>query len=108
MYLGDFTGQVVVGAAPNPSAVRPEDLVTLVAGANTITVPTGGSTQPTAVTIVPPAGNTVSLTLKGVTGDTGVSLHLTDPTILAIASSQTTFVLTAGAGGITGLKLYWS
>lgn len=108
LYIGDFTGQINVGAQANPSAVRPEDSVTLASGANTITVPTGGGTQPTAVTIWPPNGNTTSITLKGVTGDTGIALHLTDPTTIALASSQTSFVLTAGTAGITGLRLYWS
>ncbi len=59
------------------------------------------------MTILPPTGNTQTLTLKGVTGDTGVGLHLTDPTSVALASSFTTCCLTAG-GTITGLRIYWS
>ena len=54
-----------------------------------------------------PDSRTASLTLKGVTGDTGVALHLTDPTTIALASSVTTFCLTAG-GTVTGLRIYWS
>jgi hypothetical protein len=45
--------------------------------------------------------------LKGVTGDTGIGLHLTDPSTIALAGSTATFVLTAG-NTITGLRLYWS
>ncbi len=107
LYVGDFAGTVTLGAAANPSAVRPEDNLTLSLGANTINVPTGGSTVPTAVTIVPPNGNTVALTLKGVSGDTGIALHLTDSTTIALASSQASFVINAGAI-VTGLRLYWS
>jgi hypothetical protein len=59
------------------------------------------------VTIVPPASNVVTLTLKGVTGDTGVPLHLTDPTSFAFPSTSTTFVLTTNAI-MTGLRLFWS
>jgi len=45
--------------------------VVLASGANTITVPAGAVD---GVVIVPPASNTVGLTLKGVTGDTGVRI----------------------------------
>lgn len=105
-YTGDTTGTQTVSAAANAASPGSVTIHTLAAGANTITAPTGGST-PTAATILPPAGNTQTLILKGVTGDTGVGLHLTDPTTIALAASVTTFCLTAG-GTITGLRVYWS
>lgn len=103
---GDVTGSEVINAASNATSPGSITLHSLSTGANTITVPTGGST-PTAATIMPPAGNTQTLTLKGITGDTGIALHLTDPTTIALASSVTTFCLTAGAS-IVGLRIYWS
>lgn len=105
-FTGDVTGTETVSAATNAASPGSVTLHTLASGANTITAPTGGST-PTSVTLLPPAGNTQTLTLKGVTGDTGVALHLTDPTTIALASSVTTFCLTAG-GTITGLRAYWA
>lgn len=105
-YSGDVTGTESVSAATNAASPGSVTLHTLASGANTITAPTGGST-PTAATILPPAGNTQTLTLKGVTGDTGVGLHLTDPTTIALAAATTTFCLTAG-GTITGLRIYWT
>lgn len=107
LYVGDFSGTITLGAQANPSAVRPEDTLTLSSGANTINVPVGGGTVPTAVTIVPPNGNAVALTLKGSSGDAGIALNLTDSTTIALASSVTSFVLNAGAT-VTGLRLYWS
>lgn len=105
-----FTGEIVANnsyaAASNLSSPSQIETRTLAAGNITITPPTGGST-PTAVTIVPPAGNTQTLVLKGVAGDTGISLHKTDPTTLGLFSPTGTFVLTAG-GTITGLLLIWS
>src|ERR1044071_1814279 len=74
VFTGDHVAAPVIAAAANaasPAAINAP--ITLASGANTITVPTGGTT-PTAVTIVKPAGNTVLITLKGVTGDTGVPL----------------------------------
>ena len=105
-YTGDVTGAETVSAAANAASPGSVTLHTLAAGANTITAPTGGST-PTAMTILPPSGNTQTLILKGVTGDTGVGLHLTDPTTVALAAGFTTFCLTAG-GTVTGLRVFWS
>lgn len=105
-YTGDVIGSEIISAASNVTSPGSVTLHTLAAGANTITAPTGGSV-PTAATILPPSGNTQTLTLKGVTGDTGVALHLTDPTTIGLATSVTTFCLTAG-GTVTGLRIYWS
>lgn len=57
---------------------------------------------------VPPRGNTTALTLKGVTGDTGLSLNPNGPIVLSLpASSQPASVgITAGAA-ITGCTVYW-
>lgn len=103
---GAIDSDQTFAAAENTSAPGQADIVTLASGANTITVPTGGST-PTGVTIIPPVGNTQSITLKGVTGDTGVRLHDTDPTSLGLDSSVTSFCLTAGAQ-IIGVRLVWT
>jgi hypothetical protein len=105
-YTGDVTGSEVISAAQNAASPGSVTLHTLSAGANTITAPTGGST-PVCATILPPAGNTQTITLKGVTGDTGIGLHPTDPTSIALSSTVSTFCLTAG-GTITGLRIYWS
>jgi hypothetical protein len=45
--------------------------------------------------------------LKGVTGDTGVVLHKTDPSTIALNSPTTTLCLTASAQ-IDGVRLVWS
>jgi hypothetical protein len=66
--------------------------VTLSSGNNTITVPSGA----VAVTIIFPEDNTVAVTLKGVNGDTGIALSLTDPTSIGLASVST-FVLSAAS-----------
>lgn len=106
-FTGDHVAAPVIVASQNaasPAAINAP--ITLASGANTITVPTGGTT-PTCVTIVKPAGNTVLITLKGVTGDTGVPLHKTDPDSVSIDSTVTTFVLTAAAQ-VIGVTLIWS
>lgn len=106
VYTGDVTGTETVSAASNAASPGAIELKTLASGLNTITVPTGGSTV-VSCTVIPPTGNAISITLKGVTGDTGVRLHNTDPTTIAIDSSVTTFVLTTGAI-VTGVRLIWT
>ena len=103
---GDVTATHVINAASNTTSPGAVEVISLSSGANTITVPTGG-TVPKAVTIVPPVGNQDTITLKGITGDTGVVLHLTDPSTIALDTSVSTFVLTA-ADDIAGVRLFWS
>jgi hypothetical protein len=79
---------------------------TLTSGSNTISLPTGGVTVKSA-TIIPPATNTLSLTLKGISADTGISISKVDPTSLAFETAPSTFVITAG-GNIPGLRIIWS
>lgn len=107
VYSGDVVGTETIPAAQNGASPGQVEIRTLASGANTITVPSVTSIVVTAVTIVPPVGNVTSIILKGVTGDTGIRLHNTDPTTLAIDASSTTFVLTAGAS-IVGVRLFWS
>lgn len=107
IFSGDVTGTHLLEAAVNTDAAASIEIKTLASGANTITVPTGGDTVPTSVTIVPPSNNDTSITVKGVTGDTGVRIHNTDPTTLALDDGVTTFCLTAG-GTINGVRLYWT
>jgi hypothetical protein len=56
---------------------------------------------------VPPAGNTTNITLKGVTGDTGIQLHDTDPSSISLDAATTSFCVTCAAQ-ITGVRFYWS
>ena len=105
-FTGDFTGTESNAAAANASSPGMAEIKTLASGANTITVPAAG-TVPTAVTIVPPVGNANLITLKGVTGDTGVPLHKTDPTTIALDTTCATFCLNAAAQ-IIGVRFLWS
>jgi hypothetical protein len=106
VYSGDTIGSEIIEAADNTVSPGSIDLVTLASGFNSITVPTGGATCK-AVTIKPPSGNTIQITLKGITGDTGVLLHLTDPSSISLSPSQTTIGLNA-ASSCPGVRLYWS
>lgn len=81
------------GTISSAAAVGQTTEVTLASGDNTITVPTGA----TAALIQPPSANAVALKLKGAAGDTGIAIHKTMPSILALDASQTDFILNAVA-----------
>lgn len=105
-FSGELVSSLSLAAAPNSNSPGSITVLTLASGANTITLPTGGTVVARA-TIHPPSGNTETITLKGVTGDTGVVLHKTDPTVIALGTTAAgTFCLTAG-GTITGLRIIW-
>ena len=105
-FAGDQVASWKNEAAENLDSPGMIQVVTLASGNNTITVPTGG-TIPTAVTILKPSDNAVALTLKGVSGDTGIRLHDTDPDSISIDDGVVTFVLNAGAQ-LVGVRLVWS
>lgn len=107
VYSGDVSANLDFPAATNtvsPGSVTIQDLV---AGANTITVPVATGVTVTSVTIVPPAGNAETIILKGIEADTGIGIHPTDPTTIALASDTATFVLDAG-DAISGVRFAWT
>ena len=94
-------------AASNAASPGQTEIKTLASGANTITPPPSTSATVTGVTIIPPVGNTHLMTLKGVSGDTGIPLHLTDPSSFGVDSTLSTFVINAAAQ-IAGVRFIWT
>lgn len=89
----------------NPLSPAQSEIKDLASGLNTITPPTGGGTTPVGVLIIPPSTNSQTITLKGVTGDTGVPLSKTDFCYISLGSTGT-FALTTG-GIISGVRFIW-
>lgn len=92
---------IVAGAA-----VASVQTYSLAIGANTITVPSGctcvviwppNATAAGGVTPNPPYGGT--LTLKGVSGDTGVAISNRWPTVLSWDTAPASFVINSTATG---------
>jgi hypothetical protein len=106
-FSGDITENIIQSAADNTTSIAKTDNVTLSSGANTITAPVITGLTVSALTIIPPAGNTSLITLKGISGDTGVAIHKTDPTSIALDSTFVSLVLNAAAQ-INGVRLIWS
>lgn len=104
---GDVTASQTARAAENAASPGSVPVQALANGFNSVAVPVSTGITVTAVTIIPPTGNTTSITLKGLTGDTGLRLHDTDPTTIAIHSSVSAIGLTAGAA-IQGVRFIWT
>lgn len=67
--------------------------IALSSGFNTITIPTGTTT----VVVQLPTGNATAVTLKGVTGDTGIPLAVTSFAKFDPVSGTASFGITAGS-----------
>lgn len=84
------------------SAIGQLQVVALTTGANTITIPSGTTcaliTPPNAVTPVPNPNYGGTLTLKGVSGDTGVVIGNKYPTLLSWDTSPASVVINASTG----------
>ena len=104
---GDVLFSEEFSAADNAVAPGSVTVHALSTGNNTITVPSATGITVKGATIIPPSGNTASLILKGVSGDTGITLSNTDPTSIAFETAPANFVLVAGAA-INGLRIIWS
>lgn len=91
--------------ATNTQSPGINQVLALTTGTNTITVPAVGLTV-TAATFIPPVGNTNLMTLKGVAGDTGIALHKTNATSIAIDTTVATFVINAAAP--VNLRVIWT
>jgi hypothetical protein len=102
-YTSDVSGTETLAAATNAASPAQIEVKNLASGANTITVP---AITPVCCVIKPPAGNAVALTIKGIAGDTGIRIHNTDPTEIALDSSVASFVLNAGAI-VNGVRFFW-
>ena len=106
-FSGDTTFELIQSALDNSASPAQSDIITLNTGANTITAPVVSGIVVTALTIIPPSGNANSMTLKGVSGDSGIPMHLTDPTTIALGSGFSSLVINAAAS-IIGVRLIWS
>lgn len=102
---GDDTATKVHTAAANSASPAYDMFVNLSSGANTFAVPGAGTTR--RITILPPSGNTVLITIKGITGDTGIPIHKTDPTSVALDTTFASIVLNA-ANTINNVRIIWS
>lgn len=102
-------GQAVNYSLFNPESPCTPQSLDLISGANTINA-TNCPAIATAsgVFILPPRGNGTTLTLKGVTGDTGIPIAYTGaPTFLSFANPPISSFVIAANSTLADLILVW-
>lgn len=106
-FTGDVIADKIYSAAQNAVSPGAITIHSLANGDNTITVPTSVGITVKGATIIPPSGNLLSLTLKGIAADTGIPISKTDPTSIAFEVAPVNFVIDAG-GILEGLRIVWT
>lgn len=106
-FAGDVTFSEQFAATANLASPGVIELKSLSTGFNPIAVPSSVGFVTRAVTIIPPVGNTATIILKGVTGDTGVGLSPTEPSSFELVSGSTQIGLTVGST-IAGMRFIWT
>ena len=102
---GDGFGGAAVAMAPAANTnAPPPGAAQLTAGANTVLVPSGYTVV--GCVIFPPAASVNSKTLKGVTGDTGITGWSNSPLIVP-ATAGGTFVIQNVGGAVETCSLLW-
>lgn len=100
-YQTSSTGPLYSDVQTNTGASTPSSVTLATATFLALTIPATA----TAITIVPPANNTATLTLKGITGDTGLVLGAITNAIKIpfVAGSMASIGLLASAASTWGV-----
>lgn len=94
------TKNIVVPAINSAAASGAVIDINLASGANVISIAPGA----TAAVILMPSTNSLLVTLKGVSGDTGIAINRSTWTVISFDPTATSFVLTA-AGVVNGVEI---
>lgn len=106
-FTGDEDSELVVSSGTLSDSPCMNELKTLTTGNNTITLPVVTGFTVHGVVIIPPTGNTIQPTLKGVNGDTGFAINGSRASVINFGTTlPLTFVLNVSAG-IAGVRLVW-
>lgn len=104
---GDSIINKIYEAAENVASPGSITVHALTSGNNTITVPSATGITVKGATIIPPSDNTQALILKGINGDTGITISNTDPTSIGFQTAPASFVINAAAA-VNGLRIIWT
>lgn len=102
---GDIGWSEIFQGLANSLSPAQSEIKDLALGDNTITPPTGGGTTPVGVLIIPPSTNPNVLKLKGVGGDTGITISKGDICYLSLGSAGTFIINAAALTG--GVRFIW-
>ena len=106
-FTGDEESELIFNSGSLADSPCMNELKTLTTGNNTITLPVVTDFTVHGVVILPPSGNTIQPTVKGVNGDTGFIISESKASVIQFgATVPVSFVLNVSAG-IDGIRLVW-
>lgn len=106
-FSGDQASELIYATGALADSPAMQELATLAIGNNTITVPDTDDFTVHGVVIIPPSANDIDPTLKGVNGDTGISLSAVHASVIQFGETvPASFVLNVSAE-VVGLRLVW-
>lgn len=97
---GDIVGTFTVPSDSNVTSPGRRDTIALAAGNNAIVGPAGT----TKAIIIPPTGSAITKVLKGVAGDTGISIANVAPTLISLSGAA---VFVINASNIETIQVLW-
>ncbi len=106
-FSGDQESELAWSSGDLEDSPAIQELHSLTSGNNTLTVPDVEDFTIHGVAIVPPAGNIIEITLKGASGDTGISLSETGVSLLRFPSTPPTEIVLNVSDDLAGMRLVW-
>ncbi len=104
LFTGNFgTQPILPDNLVNAYTPQNQQILNLASGFNAVSVPT----QAGGVIIVMPTGNTQTVTLKGVTADTGIALSKIGITVLTFDNPPPASIGLTCGGAINGVAFYF-
>lgn len=106
-FTGDLTQEIPYDSGDMPDSPASQEVVGLVTGNNTITLPDVEGFTLHGLAIVPPSLNEVELTFKGVSGDTGILLSATRVSVIQFGETLPASIVLSAPEDVDGFRLIW-
>ena len=106
-FTGDLDQEVILDSGSLTDSVAIQNLISLDSGNNEITVPDVEDYTVHGVVIVPPALNEVEPVIKGVAGDTGITLSATQASVWQFGATPPASIVISVAEAVAGFRLIW-
>lgn len=106
-FTGDVNLEYILSSGELVDSPAMSAIISLVSGNNTITPPDVEGFTLHGLAIVPPESNTVELTLKGVNGDTGITLGASVVSVISFGATPPATLVLEADDDVDGFRLIW-
>ena len=106
-FSGDQDSDLIYATLGLEDSPAFQEVMTLIAAANTIVVPDVEGLTVHGVVIVPPTANDIEIVLKGSALDTGITLSAVNASVFQFGSTPPASIVLECADELVGLRLVW-